>query len=123
MSSPKILVVDDDLPLRTLMQNLLREFSYEPLLAKSGDEALAIARATPPDVILLDLNMPGLSGEETIAALKKEPELASVPIMILTGEPMGRAELERLGAWGGVQKPFDLPRLLAAIREAIATRR
>ena len=85
-----------------------------------GEEAGELARTEPPEVILLDLNMPGLSGEETIVALRAIDVLAETPILILSGEPMEPAELERLGARAAVQKPFDLPKLIEEIRQAVA---
>lgn len=102
------------------MRNILREFGMDPLVAGSGEEAVKLARAEAPEVILLDLNMPGLSGEETIEALRAIDLLAETPILILSGEPMDPAELERLGARGAVQKPFDLPKLIEEIRQAVA---
>jgi two-component system, OmpR family, response regulator len=119
VSRPRVLVVDDDPPIRELMRNILREFGMDPLVAGSGEEAVELARTETPEVILLDLNMPGLSGEETIAALRAVDALAEIPILILSGEPMDPAELERLGARGAVQKPFDLPRLIEEIRQAV----
>lgn len=119
MSTPKILVIDDDQPIRILMQNLLREFRFEALVAGSGAEALELAKRELPQVILVDLHMPGMSGEETIAALRKEEALSETPIMILTGEPLSPEELRRLGARAGIQKPFDLPSLISEIRSAI----
>ena len=119
MSIPKVLVVDDDLPIRILMQNLLREFQFEALVAGSGAEAVEVAKREQPQVILVDLHMPGMSGEETIAALRKEEGLGETPIMILTGEPLSPDELRRLGVRTGIQKPFDLPNLISEIRSAI----
>lgn len=122
MLLPKVLVIDDDLPIRVLMQNLLREFQFEAILAGSGAEAVELAMRERPDVILVDLNMPGMSGEETIAALRTEAGLTETPMMILTGEPLSSAELRRLGVCAGIQKPFDLPTLIAAIRSAIGAK-
>lgn len=122
MLLPKVLVIDDDLPIRILMQNLLREFQFEAILAGSGAEAVELAMRERPDVILVDLNMPGMSGEQTIASLRTEAGLTETPIMILTGEPLSRAELRRLGVCAGIQKPFDLPALIAAIRSAIGAK-
>ena len=120
MSSPIVLVVDDDLPIRILMQNLLKEFRFEPLTAGSGDEAVAIAREQRPDVVLLDLHMPGMSGEETLAALRQDAGLTTTPVVILSGEPMSDDQVRALGAWAGIQKPFDLPHLIDLIRRAAA---
>src|SRR5207253_1967697 len=72
---PVILVVDDDAPILILMQNLLREFGFEPLTAASGNEAIDIARGRRPALVLLDRNMPGMSGEEVIRARTEERRL------------------------------------------------
>lgn len=101
------------------MQNILREFGMDVLLAGSGAEAVELARNEPPAVILLDMNMPGLSGEETIEAIRAIEPLSETPILILSGEPIEPDELRRLGARGAVQKPFDLPKLIAEIRQAV----
>lgn len=113
---PRILVVDDDGPIVTLMRSLLREFGFEPLTAMSGEAALDSARAQTPDLILLDKNMPGMSGDEVIRAMRGEAALEAVPILILSGEPIAPNELARLGANGAVQKPFDVTDLVEQIR-------
>lgn len=116
MKRPKILVVDDDQPILTLMQNLLREFKFATLLADSGETAIALARSERPDLILLDMKMPTMSGEEVIRAIRSQPGLEQVPIVILSGEPVSRQELASVGADGAVQKPFDLNDLIEKIR-------
>ena len=113
---PVILVVDDDAPILLLMRNLLREFGFEPVAAGSGEEAIEEARRRTPDLILLDRNMPGMTGDEVLRELRAWDALAKVPILILSGEPMEPDEVERLGATGAVLKPFDVPALVATIR-------
>ena len=120
MKRPKILVVDDDQPILNLMQNLLREFKFDTVLADSGETALALARSEPPDLILLDMKMPAMSGEEAIQAFRSEPALQKVPIVILSGEPVSRQELDAVGADGAVQKPFDLDDLISKIHFHLA---
>lgn len=115
---PLILVVDDDQPIRILMQSLLREFGFEPILAANGSEAIAVANERHPDLILLDKNMPGTSGEDVIRALR-DGEGADVPILILTGDSVDPDEIARLGANGGVQKPFDIGALIEQIRSTL----
>ena len=112
---PTILVVDDDLPILTLMRSLLREFGFEPVTAATGQEAIGAARTKPPSVVLLDMNMPGMAGDEVIRMLRAE--FGALPILILSGDPVSRSELASLGADGAVQKPFDVPALIAKIRE------
>lgn len=117
MTRPLILVVDDDQPILILMRNLLREFGFEPLAAASGLEAIEQAKLRTPDLVLLDRNMPGMSGDEVLRAFRAEDRLATVPVLMLTGEPMEPAELQRLGASGAVMKPFDVMALVEKIRQ------
>lgn len=113
---PIILVVDDDAPILLLMRNLLREFGFEPVTAASGEEALDEVRRRAPHLILLDRNMPGMSGDEVLRAVRSDDALASVPVLMLTGEPMEPDEIRRVGATGAVIKPFDVSALVETIR-------
>ena len=116
---PLILVVDDDPPILLLMKNLLREFGFDPVTAASGQQAIDEARERRPDLILLDRNMPGMSGDEVLRTMRARPELGSVPVLILSGEPMAPDEIATLGATGAVLKPFDVPALIATIRNHV----
>ena len=120
MSRPIILVVDDDAPILLLMRSLLREFGFEPVAARSGEEAIAEARKRTPDLILLDRNMPGMSGDEVVRAMRSEDSLSVVPILILSGEPIDPDEIRSLGATGHVLKPFDVPTLIETIRAHVS---
>lgn len=116
---PLILVVDDDRPILLLMQSLLREFGFDPVATDSGPKAIDTARERRPDLILLDRNMPGMSGDEVLRTMRGEPSLAAIPIFILSGEPLAPAEIARLGATGAILKPFDVPQLVATIRREL----
>lgn len=116
MPKPVILVVDDDLPVLTLMRTMLREFGFEPRTASNGSAAIEAARTSSPDLVLLDKNMPGTSLTETIHSLRGEGGLRGVPIVILSGEPVEPAEIASLGAAGSVMKPFDVNDLVERIR-------
>jgi CheY-like chemotaxis protein len=122
MSKPRILVVDDDPPILTLMKNLLREFGFDAVVAGTGTQALAAAREQTPDLVLLDINMPEMSGTEVIRALRRD-HAGQLPILILSGEPMAPAEVQALGANGAVQKPFDVPELMQQIRGYLSVTR
>ena len=113
---PIILVVDDDLPILLLMRSLLREFGFEAVTAESGREAIDAIRQRRPAVALIDKHMPGMSGPEVIHALRSEPGFDSLPILILSGEPVSPTELKALGADGAVLKPFDIQALIAQLR-------
>jgi CheY-like chemotaxis protein len=118
---PIILVVDDDVPILILMQNLLREFGFEPLTAASGIEAIDLARSRRPSLVLLDKHMPGMNGDEVIRALRDDGALAKLPILILSGSPVSHAELTSLRADGAVLKPFDVMALVQQIREHLVS--
>ena len=113
---PVILVVDDDAPILLLMRNLLREFGFDPVTAATGQQALEEARKRTPALILLDRNMPGMTGDEVLGAMRSDGALSSVPVLMLTGEPMDPAEVRTLGATGAVLKPFDVSALVQMIR-------
>lgn len=113
---PLILVVDDDAPILLLMRNILREYGFDAITATNGADAIEQARTHKPSLMLLDRNMPGMTGDEVLARLREENRLASLPVLILSGEPLGPDELKRLGARGAVLKPFDVPALVETIR-------
>ncbi len=117
---PIILVVDDDQPILGLMRTLLREFGFEAVTAENGNQALTSARERRPAVVLVDKNMPGMTGAETIQSLREEPGFEELPILILSGEPVSRAELAALRADGAVLKPFDVTALVEKIRAFVA---
>jgi len=122
-TKPVILVVDDDLPILTLMRNLLREFGFETRVASSGAAALTEAHQQTHDLVLLDKNMPGSSADEVIGTLRRDGAMRNVPILILSGEPLDAAEVSRLGAAGSVMKPFDILALVERIRAHIGVAR
>ncbi len=121
-TKPVILVVDDDAPILTLMKNILREFGFEAMVASTGAAALESARERTPDLVLLDKNMPGMSGSEVIQEIRAQARLAHIPILILSGDPVEPRELAELGANGAVQKPFDVPSLIDHIRAHVGVR-
>jgi CheY-like chemotaxis protein len=118
---PVILVVDDDAPILLLMRNLLREFGFEAITVENGPMAVAEVQRRIPDLVLLDRNMPGMSGDEVIRELRAQPEMAAVPVLIVSGEPLDAGEIEELGATAAVLKPFDVPALVETIRSYVGT--
>lgn len=85
MERRQILIVDDYPGARYLRSRILSEAGYEVLEANNGTEALAMARAARPSLILLDVNLPDISGLEVCERLKQDPETASIPIIQITG--------------------------------------
>jgi two-component system OmpR family response regulator len=116
MQYQKLLLVDDDPDLRLIGRiSLGRIGGWEVLEASSGSEALEQARLERPDLILLDVMMPGMDGVTALLELRKEPLTADIPVIFMTAKAQ-RSEVDRyreLGAVGVIPKPFD-PMLLSA---------
>ena len=119
VSQKTVLVVDDDRPVRTLCRAGLEGAGFRVLEAENGEEALASVRAERPDVILLDIMMPGISGWEVTAALLAERSTDEIPIIFISArtEPTDRIRAYELGARAYVTKPFDPD----ALAETVAT--
>jgi len=118
---PSILVVEDEQDIRELISyNLLKE-GYRVVGVASGEEALAIARAQPPDLILLDLMLPGLDGLAVCRRLKADPKTAPVAVVMVTakGEEADVVTGLNLGASDYVTKPFSPKVLLARVRAVL----
>lgn len=110
----RILVVDDEDDVREISRlSLERIGGHEVLTARSGAEALAVAVQERPDLVLLDVMMPGTDGPATLAAFRDEEVTAGIPVVFLTAKARAsdQAELLALGAAGVITKPFDPLRL------------
>ncbi|MCB0154921.1 MAG: response regulator, partial [Anaerolineae bacterium] len=83
-SNPKILYIDDDPVNRTLVNRLLSSYNFSVLEAKSGLEGMDLARQETPNLILIDINMPGLDGHETTTRMRSVSTLETVPIVAVT---------------------------------------
>jgi CheY-like chemotaxis protein len=107
--SRRILVVDDEPAMRALCRVNLTVSGMAVVEARDGEEALALVQAERPDLILLDVMMPGLDGWEVAERLAAEPETREIPVVFLTAraEPADRVRGRDLGAVGYVTKPFD----------------
>ncbi|HYC61814.1 MAG TPA: response regulator [Thermoanaerobaculia bacterium] len=106
----KVLVVDDEEDVRYVARMSLGRIGKMTVIeAASGDEAIALARSERPDVILLDMMMPGMNGTLTFAALRDDDETRAIPVVFLTARTSSdeAARLKMLGARGVVLKPFD----------------
>jgi len=110
MVPPRVLFIDDEQDIRTVAEISLADVAgWSVSLAGSGAQGLSLAVASPPDVILLDVMMPGLDGPATMAALGEHAGTRHVPVIFITAK-LQNAEIERLmsiGAIGVIHKPFD----------------
>ena len=114
----RILIVDDSEDMRDLLAQILEEEeSYTLQFAGDGQEALEQAKLFRPDLILLDMSMPGMSGWEVVPQLRRIPETASIPIIAVTAH-VSKADQERslaLGCAAHLGKPFDVSTVLDTV--------
>jgi two-component system, chemotaxis family, chemotaxis protein CheY len=112
-----ILLVDDDYWIRDALSRLLEDEGYAVISVGDGNEALIHLRqaAEPPCVILLDLMMPGLNGWEFRSLQRRDPAIASIPVVVLSADRDIRLKAAHLEADGYCQKPIDLNSLLNTI--------
>jgi signal transduction histidine kinase/CheY-like chemotaxis protein len=112
--SSTVLVIDDDATVHDLLRRSLAKEGFQVVAASGGEEGLRIAREIRPAAITLDVFMPGMDGWAVLKALKAEPEMADVPVVLLTiSDDRGRACL--LGATEFIQKPVEAERLAAVL--------
>ncbi len=116
----KVLYVEDQPSQRALINQLLKLASIDVELAGNGVVGYEKAKAGRPDVILMDLKMPQMDGFQTIAKIRSDPEVADIPILVLSAWTNSKNEKRALdvGADRCIAKPFDMDQLLAAIQEA-----
>ncbi|MBX7097092.1 MAG: winged helix-turn-helix domain-containing protein [Myxococcaceae bacterium] len=113
----RILVIEDERDLQRVLDFNLRQAGHEVLSALKGQEGLALAREKLPDLVLLDLMLPDLSGTEVCKALKRDPRTSGIRVLMLTarGEEVDRVVGFELGADDYVVKPFSVRELLLRI--------
>ena len=115
----RVLIVEDDGPLRELLALLLDEAGYEARAVGDGRAALAAAADWRPDLIVLDLVLPGLSGFAVRTAQLADPSTATVPVVVLSGKCNADARAESMLADAIIAKPFDLDDLLGVVGRVI----
>ena len=123
----RVLVVDDETDARDFVKAVLED-DFEILMAANGDEALKVASAKSPDLILLDVQMPGQSGFDVFIALRKEEGLAKIPVIMLTGvrEKAGIGfSKKEMGDYFGeepnayLEKPIDPGKLSETVKRVL----
>jgi CheY-like chemotaxis protein len=116
--SPGILVIEDNEDNITLIDYLLKAHGYEPLLARDGEQGVQLAIDSHPELVLLDIRMPGMDGFEVAAALKARPDLSDTSVVAITASVMlgDRERVEAAGFDGYIEKPID-PEVFVALIE------
>ncbi|MCA9601176.1 MAG: response regulator [Myxococcales bacterium] len=120
----KILVADDDLEILTLVRERLRKPNTSVFVASDGNEAVEIAKRERPQLVILDVMMPGMSGWEVCRAIRDDKQLADTGVLMLTGigERLNELTSPLYGADGFLDKPFDLEDLEEKIASVLEKR-
>lgn len=120
----KVLVAEDDTAINNLMSLTLRMDGYEVLSAHNGCEALELILEQAPDLVLLDVMMPGMSGYEVAREMQSRPNFTNVPVIFVTAQHEMQDRIQGLEmAVDYVCKPFAVPELLARVRTAVRVRK
>jgi DNA-binding response OmpR family regulator len=120
----KVLVADDDLEILALVARHVKSLGAEVLEASDGEEALRVARREKPDLIVLDVMMPGMSGWEVCRAVREDDALSNTGVVMLTGigERLNEMTSPLYGADDFLDKPFELDDLESKIKETLEKR-
>ena len=114
-----ILIVDDDAQLRKSFTKLLTEEGYTVQAASSGEEGISMVRRSLPDLVIMDIRLPGMSGLDAFQAIHDEEPKLPVIIMTAFGTTETAIDATRIGAFDYVLKPFEIPNMLALIEQAL----
>jgi excisionase family DNA binding protein len=116
---PLVLIVDDDDGLRDFLRSNLEIEGYVVREAASAEDGLSLLEEEPPDLILLDVMMPGMSGWEMLQRVQEKHGVGAVPVIMFSGKVEAGAEAEQRGAQAFLGKPFDPEQLLASTRQLL----
>jgi len=119
---PRILVIDDEPAIRESLRMILEYERYEFVGAGSGSEGVSRVRSDPPDMVLLDIKMPGTNGLETLAEIRRIDELLPVAMISGHGSTSDAMHATRLGAFDFIDKPFTSERVLVTVQKGLELR-
>jgi two-component system, NtrC family, nitrogen regulation response regulator NtrX len=119
---PRILVIDDEAAIRDSLKMILEYEDYEFLGASSGPEGVAVVKRDAPDMVVLDIKMPGMNGLETLAEIRRVDE--SIPVAMISGHGTitDAMQATRLGAFDFIEKPFTSERVLVTVAKGLEVR-
>jgi len=116
---PKILIVDDDVTITELMKALVKMDGHEPTTVNDSLKAVEVAQSVHPDLITLDLMMPGLTGFELCELLHNDPNFSNIPIVIVSARDDSESKQKAIdaGAMAYITKPFGVDDFIGKIKE------
>ena len=123
MAGELILIVEDNEKNRKLERDLLQYHGYRVLEAVTGEEGVRLALETPPALILMDIQLPGISGIEALIQLRADPATRAIPVMAVTASAMtqDRQKILAAGFDGYQSKPISVKKFVAAVRRMLDT--
>jgi two-component system cell cycle response regulator DivK len=121
VSGKRVLVIEDHEDNRRIMRDLLTSAGYKITEAATGEDGVRLAAAEPPDLILMDIDLPGIDGYEATRRVKDHPALRSVPVVAVTSYALSGDDAKAFAAGcdAYVAKPFSPRALLAKVRELV----
>jgi CheY-like chemotaxis protein len=117
---PRVLIVEDDMGFRSMLETMVRLEGHDVHLAANGETALSQAQAKKPDIIISDIEMPGMTGLQLVKKVKSSPELSHAYVILITGQGGQDAKLDalRAGADDFIEKPSSRPEILGRLEIA-----
>ena len=117
----RILIVDDDVSMSAVVEVRVKNAGYEVIKAGNGKSALEKLRRSKPDLVMVDFRMPGMTGEELCKIIKRDEDLKSILVILMTAsmEKTTPESIRSMGADGTVEKPFETADLLAEIKRVL----
>lgn len=121
-SAARVLVIEDDMWVRSLLADLLPAEGYSVEQATNGATGIRLAKKNRPDVVVLDLAMPEISGADVIRALKTDSSTADIPVIVVSAYASQLQGGEARSVAAVIQKPFDVDELIAQVQRATSAR-
>jgi DNA-binding response OmpR family regulator len=117
----KVLIIDDSRTVVAALSHMLRQSGYQPLGASSGERGLELAVSEQPDLIFLDIVLPGLNGFAALRRLRKDERTTRIPVIMISGNPQAAEQfyLERIGADDFMKKPFGRSEVFSRIEKLV----
>lgn len=117
----KVLIIDDSRTVVAALSHMLRQSGYVPIGASDGEKGLELAVSERPDLIFLDIVLPGLNGFAALRRLRKDPRTADIPVIMISGNPQAAEKfyLERIGADDFMKKPFGRGEVFSRIEKLV----
>lgn len=116
----KVFVCDDDTGIVDVIQIVLEDAGYDVITSSESEQVMTMVKKTRPDLILIDLWMPGLGGEQVIPLLRGDSQTAQIPVVVISASKDTNEVAERVGADGFLYKPFDITALEGIVKKYLS---